>query len=802
MSLLINSSDFIWRASTRIGAIFMVQKILLLMTCCWLAISSTAFAARPLMGKVTNAIDGAAISGVRVEVKKSTIVTSTDLFGVFTLDVPDSAFILVCSFVGMLPRETIVTDQDIVDVTLLPESEGSYNYLEQTLSTAGKKAEKVSDIPASVVVITRQEITKFGYRTLEEILENVTGLYMLEDNNWTGAGGILGVRGFFSVGMNNNIIIMINGVNQLEDYWGFYPLTRLGIPVEAIDRIEVVRGPMSVIYGSGAFFGAINIITDQYDKNSKSVNVGSLGSEQTSKLASRVGGIQTTLSYVVNGAMHSTNGLNQPFTKMISNYNGDVKSTKGFLEDRRKFFNFSGKHRGFSMSMNFSQSDKEMFLDNTNYIQAIPKDDGNMAHMVGVNAGVSYDKNFSDKFSMTGKIGYFTHRSFQDYVSNGHFYGYSTFFSNAYDLELSAFLTPSAKLDLMLGLHQRTAFDLHTTFDIPDFGSNSTNSYIRIPDGETVQTQSFYSQANFHVKSNLTLVAGMRLERLAKYRIMLATGSIDSLTLPKEDTYEHDNFELIPRFAAIYSLNKNNAFKLLYGEATKRPSFGQNTDKFGSEEQLKPAVIQTLELNYIATIPDKAVINISLYENNLTDLIMRASTNDGGSLIYVSRNFGRIRTRGLEMGIVLPYFKSWLLDLSGTYNSSKDETAGYGQVDVNYSPTFLGYMKIAYQATKKTNVGLTGRYTGKMVTEWDPRPQSETKPDPPGRIGRDVAAYFLLNANVRVADIVYQNLYVAIKLENLLDTDYNYPTTTNNAWADKGFSGPGRAVFFTIGYEF
>ena len=75
------------------------------------------------------------------------------------------------------------------------------------------------------------------------------------------AGSNFGVRGFLTSGMNNSMMLMVNGVNQYEDYWGFNPLSRINVPVETIERIEIVRGPMSVVYGSGALLGAINIIT-------------------------------------------------------------------------------------------------------------------------------------------------------------------------------------------------------------------------------------------------------------------------------------------------------------------------------------------------------------------------------------------------------------------------------------------------------------------------------------------------------------------------------------------------------------
>ena len=66
------------------------------------------------------------------------------------------------------------------------------------ISTAGKKAEKVSIIPASVVIITREEIEKYGYCTLEEILESIPGLYQVDD--WQSGGSNFGVRGFLTDG--------------------------------------------------------------------------------------------------------------------------------------------------------------------------------------------------------------------------------------------------------------------------------------------------------------------------------------------------------------------------------------------------------------------------------------------------------------------------------------------------------------------------------------------------------------------------------------------------------------------------
>jgi outer membrane cobalamin receptor len=92
----------------------------------------------------------------------------------------------------------------------------------------------------------------------------------------------------------------------------------INIPVEAIDKIEVVRGPMSVIYGSGAFFGAINIKTNiVLDYFPISILSASAGSEKTYKTAARASGRLEDFQYSFNGSYFNTYGLDVPYSKMI-----------------------------------------------------------------------------------------------------------------------------------------------------------------------------------------------------------------------------------------------------------------------------------------------------------------------------------------------------------------------------------------------------------------------------------------------------------------------------------------------------
>ena len=119
-----------------------------------------------------------------------------------------------------------------------------------TINSAGKQPEKVGDIPASVVILNRNDIETFGYVTISDVLRSVPGFFHVYDYD----EDKIGVRAV----LGGEIILLVNGVAQHTNQ-----LKHFAFPAEIIERIEIVRGPMSVIYGNGAFLGSINIITTQ-----------------------------------------------------------------------------------------------------------------------------------------------------------------------------------------------------------------------------------------------------------------------------------------------------------------------------------------------------------------------------------------------------------------------------------------------------------------------------------------------------------------------------------------------------------
>ena len=95
----------------------------------------------------------------------------------------------------------------------------------------------------------------------------------------------------------------------------------------------------------------------------------------------------------------------------------------------------------------------------------------------------------------------------------------------------------------------------------------------RLKPGDNIDTYALFTQLNYNPFKKVKLVAGLRLEQMQKY----SYEQINYLdTLKFEDTYDYDKIEVIPRLAIIYSINKNNILKFLYGKAISHPSLYQN----------------------------------------------------------------------------------------------------------------------------------------------------------------------------------------------------------------------------------
>jgi len=220
-------------------------------------------------GEVTADIRADAVTVVRARLASQTgaVVVSSDVrdalitidkqpvgFTPAVLNVPVGKHTITISQQGYRPfvqAIEIATNQETkVDANLS---------IVEEVSAASRTTESVEDAPASVSIIPAQELRAMGYPTIAEALRGIRGLYLSDDRSYS----TVGFRGFSRPGdYGNRVLVLLDGQPMNDNYiWGSYIGTDARIDISDIEQIEVIRGPGSVLYGSSAFFGVINLVT-------------------------------------------------------------------------------------------------------------------------------------------------------------------------------------------------------------------------------------------------------------------------------------------------------------------------------------------------------------------------------------------------------------------------------------------------------------------------------------------------------------------------------------------------------------
>ena len=150
---------------------------------------------------------------------------------------------------------------------------------QEMISIATGVKQPINKAPAVTTVITAEDIKAIGATDIDEVLETVPGLHVSNYN--VGYKPIYTFRGVNSPTFNQQVLVLVNGIPITNIYGGDRSVMWGGMPVQAIARIEVVRGPGSAVYGADAAAGVINIITKtKQDLNGTQVG-GRVGSFDT-----------------------------------------------------------------------------------------------------------------------------------------------------------------------------------------------------------------------------------------------------------------------------------------------------------------------------------------------------------------------------------------------------------------------------------------------------------------------------------------------------------------------------------------
>ncbi|MEI9475614.1 MAG: TonB-dependent receptor [Deltaproteobacteria bacterium] len=176
--------------------------------------------------------------------------------------------------------------------------------LEEVVVTATRDVEEIRKVPANVTVITKEEIEQSNARTTVDLVRDEVGV-VVRDYYGTGKSASVDIRGFGETAPSN-VLVLVDGrrVNEID----LSGVDWTQIPLDQIERIEIVRGAGSVLYGDNAVGGVINIITKKPDKPFSAQAEGVVGSYQSSRLAGSVGGKWGSFSAMINADYSTTDG--------------------------------------------------------------------------------------------------------------------------------------------------------------------------------------------------------------------------------------------------------------------------------------------------------------------------------------------------------------------------------------------------------------------------------------------------------------------------------------------------------------
>ncbi len=669
------------------------------------------------------------------------------------------------------------------------------------VTTASKKEERIEDTPAGIVIITREDIKEMGYITINDILQNIPGFYQINDYYWLGSENF-GVRGFFSQGVMNDFIILLNGVKQLGDTYSDYSLAKINLAVEAIDRIEIVRGPVSVLYGSGAFLGAINIITNKSDKN---IIAATYGTNNSHKLFFRKVYKGDHYRTTINASLDGGNGINVPFSEFTDNLSF-LKNT-GLEEDaetgrrlsfERKHLDIFLQYDNLSFNINFNETKKGVF-------DGMPSlNPGTFFNIRSTNINFQYQKEYFNKLTLTAKLTYSAESFYWEYnILKENSYATNHNSSSSNELELNVLYNLKGNNNLLVGIIRHSICSLYRTYDYPIFPEIYTNTRISFPDN--IISDALFSQLNWFFSKKLKMTAGIRLEKLNKYYMEKDMAMETPFEEILKEQYINDDIKVIPRLALIYKPWRNHSIKFLYGKAIKQPSPMANSAQMSNGPQLSPAFIQTFELNYMFSPTPFLYTNISVYKNNLEDLIVKRNIFDSDSNTWIinSSNLGKMETKGIEISIKYRPFDNFQFNGSLTYQKTRNLEEHFVDITPGYAPEYLGYFQIRYNYNDII-LSLNSRYVDKMETQWDDTPvfDSDGQYVEKGRIGNAVPSYFTSDFNMRKENFLKKGMYINFHIYNIFDQEIRFPTTGGNKWISKGSLDYGRMFVLSVGKTF
>ncbi len=612
-------------------------------------------------------------------------------------------------------------------------------------------AQDLKDAPANVTIVTRRQIRRFGYRTLAEVLSHVRGFYISHDSIWHYAG----VRGFSLPGdYNSRVLVMINGHPLTDNVYGaMYMFGQdFGLDMDLVERIEIIRGPSSALYGSNGVFATINIVTRSpvdMPQAHVSLELGSFGEKKLGVVSSAYLGAGANLLVAVSGFHSSGRSL---YLEELDSPESSFGRTEraGAEQGYHSFAQLLWRDWSFAAYFNERKG-----LMPTGLFWAVFGDPGNFSRDGRNFFEAVWNRPVGDAASLRWRISYdqFRYRARYDYAQeDGPVLDQrDEALGDWLQTQLYYRFPMKALGDFTLG--GETQADLRSL----------QRTYLAAPAfeeqlhvGRRDVSYAVFAQQEWRLRRTLTLYGGLRLD----------------------DSRLHRRY-MSPRGALIWRPGSGTACKLMYGRAFRNPSayemFYQTADGvYLSNPALGPERMRTVEAAWEQKLHSRLEMEATLYRYRLNDLIGEAELPTGGLQF---RNQSEARATGVEWEIrARP--ADWLESAASV--SWQRARAGAGRQRLVNSPSTLAQWRAAVPV-------LGDRLTfAAAISYWSPR-LDRAGAVVPGAVVADLTA---------TTHRLHRDFELQFGIRNLLDRRYADPLSAEHPAVR--MPRPGRSAFFKL----
>lgn len=625
--------------------------------------------------------------------------------------------------VGLSSALLLVTGGTALSAQRAPSRDLSTLSLEELMDVevvygASKFDQKVTEAPASVSVVTSADIEKYGYRTLADVLRSLRGFYTSYDRNYT----YVGVRGFSRPSdYNSRFLLLLDGHRVNESVYGSALMgTEQILDVEMIDRVEVIRGPSSSLYGSSAFLAVINVVTRRPPALDGTEIAGRLSSYRSGEARAAfgkkfAGGTELVLS---------ASGYDSDGQKLFFEEFDDPATNNGFAEglDDDRYYRGLATLRAGGLTAQAAYSWREKGIP-TGSFGTVFDDSSSQTIDRRAYLSLAYERSLQSGLHWLARASYDGYYYRGDYALD---YPPVTVFreqsrANWLGVELQASRALGDRHFLTGGGEYRDYPKLHYhSFDVEPFADYTDVSFESSDWGVFVQDQ-------FSPTGKLKLSLGLR-----------------------HDHYESWGGSTNPRLAVIYAPTAASSLKILYGEAFRTPNAAELRLTSTSNPDIEPEEIREYSLILEQYVGKTLRLTGNLFYYRINDLISVSPST------FLFENLSTVDSYGAEVEVERRWGKGLDLRMSYAFQHTADLDL---DEHLSNSPRHLAKINFAMPLPgERLRLGSELQYTSKRLT----------------LSGGETDGFLLANVTFLAKDLV-KRLDFSASIYNLFDEEYGDP---------------------------